>query len=642
MGSDLLLRRCLMVPVLALCAPGVHAAAALPSGGAIERPVAGAVAGDALFAGGFERVLRLQGQAAFLSPLAFADIELSTSDGRRLRTQADALGNFSLVFEYGWPSEVIVELRARGVDAQSHEDYASYLGTEASLDALAADSSLLGTGQLPSLHLNPYQTALYLAMRDVSVLPQVAGVSDFRRMRSSFRLDDYADRGQLLALLGAGELELPAGASTFMEALGDASHYAVLRAQADSVDCTGCDEALARVMSDPAHVPLLGEPPIDLPIHLYAPFALEHAAWSLKARVSFADDGSGRFLTRTPYGDPLGAEIAWTADQSTTRFERSDGLPISSWLSSSAPPPECPLTSIDLQFETVAYRMSFAIAADGALLASLLPELRLSRPDCPAFTPYTLLPDAPRERYATVLGDVGSKAFPDPAGSSWVLPRCASPEHCPQHTDSLHNTGVAELHAFEAGGTGSTARSGEQFAWAVDGDGAMQIEYAGGDRARVVLAGAEGPLASVVATFSDAEGATAASSHAMRADPQAITVALLTAHAFFKRADCELPFTQMTDPCGVSGQGLVFNADGTGTVANAGTVYRLEWQLDADGRVVIDRIRTSTDQLQSRTYWELVGEDAQHVYLIEQVHVLVGTYPTSFEQFGSLVAYRKL
>lgn len=600
------------------------------------------------FASGFEDAVELHGKAAFLSALSFSEVELTTNRGVRRTAQANEAGEFVLSFEHGRArSDVYVSLRATGVGTQQYEEYAAILGSEAYLAGLASGSPVLTPAELPALHLNPYQSAVYLAMRDLSALPELDGVPQFARMRHTWRSEDFYWRGQLIALLGVGALDLPPGATSFLDALSDGPSYQNLMYQFWMGSCEMQPEfchAIDWIMNDPEHVPLLDSPPTDTPIQFYSPFGLGNPSGhsDVRARVIFKEDGTGRFYSFVPAARAESL-ILWTWSNHTIRFARADGEPLRTWTSSSGPDPACP-ESWGWLYEVLAYHTSFSEGPDASLLASLTPELRLTRLNCPGSEPVIQAFRGASYRYPVLLGDKGVQPFPDPSGRAVILPRCGFAE-CPNQPADMPYTGSADKHVFAPDGTGTTDRTAERFSWQRVGTDVLSVTYANGDTSHLVAAGAEGAYFTTVGLYSHGATDEAISSHAMFAVPRPITSEWLTSYHFYKRTDCELPFTEISGPCEPGIGGLQFAVDGTGlSPPNYEGLYRLEWEIDASGRLEIRRIRTTStpEYIDRYLLWELVAEDANYAYLIERSYPAYGPRTTSFEQLGTLVAYRKM
>ena len=133
-----------------------------------------------LFRDSMEEFVILHGQARFLAPLANAQITVSGSDGRQISTEADNDGRFTLRLEL-LSSQTVYEARARGIDDQAHEEYASWLGQRDFLLERAGVDREVSETSLPALRLNPFQTGLYVAMRDLPVSPLTPPNRDFER-----------------------------------------------------------------------------------------------------------------------------------------------------------------------------------------------------------------------------------------------------------------------------------------------------------------------------------------------------------------------------------------------------------------------------------------------------------------------------
>lgn len=129
-------------------------AAATPVGSSAasagSRPAKGLAQPDLIFRDGVEEYVDLSGHAGFLEPLAGALVTLSSQGGRTVQGLSDGTGAFHLRYEMVGPGAPL-QVRVQGVDAQSEQEYAAWLGDPAFLLARAGSDRILDQADLPAL-----------------------------------------------------------------------------------------------------------------------------------------------------------------------------------------------------------------------------------------------------------------------------------------------------------------------------------------------------------------------------------------------------------------------------------------------------------------------------------------------------------
>lgn len=569
---------------------------------------------ETVFSDGLEPFVRLQGEAGFLDPLADAQVRVQTSRGRSAEGIAGADGSFALRLS-GLESDELVWATARGVGPQSSLEFASTFGDFDFLLQTAGSARDLGVADVPALRLNPHQTALHVGMRD---LPD-SGLSpqgrSFALLSGGFNsVDVFFNRGPLLALMAAGDLPLPTGATTTLEAVSDLAMATEAFEAANALPYEPVPgnpwfDALERIARDPAQVAVLAQPPLGLTVHSYYP--ISRGSGGGAGRVALAGDGTG------VYGDestPL-VPIDWApgAFANTVRIVRQDGQPFSLQESFNFHPScNCQVRTL---FEVAAYHLLFATGPGNGLMLASSSESRRLYPDNPEIPTEDLPVAAPGFYYPALVDDAPRAAFPDPAGQTFLLPRCAVPDCSPYELLGSFSTFglVDEPHRFDAGGQGSTLRVGEDFTWTLETDGSLTVDYAGGGSTRFRLASHDLAYGTVVALHTMQGGGVLPfhSQYLPMAGDRAFVESDIVDRTYETGFACDHPFAAIDGFCSslteIQGQ-----AGGAGIFGGRNST----WAIDADGRMVWRRLNGDGSTFQLRT-WEKLSEDATYLYALE-------------------------
>lgn len=586
-----------------------------------------------LFRDSMEEFVILHGQARFLAPLASAQITVSGSDGRQISTEADNDGRFTLRLEL-LSSQTVYEARARGIDDQAHEEYASWLGQRDFLLERAGVDREVSETSLPALRLNPFQTGLYVAMRDLPVSPLTPPNRDFERRARSFSAQDFIYRAPLIAMLGTGDIALPAGAQTTLQAVSNET--LALQAQLavesntsscpDNPLCTAAD----RVRRDPDQLPLI-PPPMGVTIQHYLTYGVGSAGGG--PRFQLEPGGTGMFsVSASP---PVGmVPVSWSDSGDYIRIIRTDGSPFSESVSYMFHPScSCQVKTV---YSTVAYRMIFADGPAGTLLLGQSTEMETSYPDNPEI-PTVVTASAPNITFGAVIDDAGLAGFSSPGGSTLVLPTCHLPDcsiPVPVSAFGLNQPILSEPHHFNQNGTGTTSRLEQAFTWSL-ASGVLQVEYASGASASWVMTSADRQYGAVTGVFTTADSIEAPLYRNMFAPAQSgaqFHAGNVAGLSYQSQLGDDFPYSILSpsssDRPGATPLRFKFNADGAGEDPN-GASYTLTWDIDGAGRLtfVRDRIGFPPNNIypQRRT-WELIAEDAQSILVLESIETpeLVG------------------
>lgn len=607
----------LLAAALAPCASGTLAAA--PAAPSLDPA-------EAVFIDSMEEYVVLAGEARFLAPLADAQVTASAGGARPVTATADALGRFEVRYEL-LDATSIVELRARGVDAQAHEEYASYVGDRAFLLDRAGPDRRLEPADLAALRLNPFSTGLYVAMRDLPQRSLAVDASAFERRARSFSTLDFLNRAPLIAQMAAGDLPLPAGAATTLEAVSSEA-LALQAMSASRLDTRPCPDnpacaARTRVTNDPDQLRITA-PPVDMQIAAYLSPGLGTSVGHVA--IELMQDGTGRFIP-SPYGvDPQAQRsIVWTLQGDEVRITASNGQPL--WQSVSyTPHPSCGC-QVQEVWATIALRALFAEGPGGTVLLGTTTETERRYPENPEIptVPATLI--RPSAVLPTILDGIGLPGgFGPLAGQTWMLPRCRNPDCSrPVETYAFAPGPVAnEPHRFNANGTGLTLRANEPFTWQVDADERLHLQYASGAGSVLALAGAATPVTGTVSgLFSTPGGLTfdlTEDGAYRRSDTTGFTPATLPG-AYRSMIGSAHPYGALSDLANGFGLfGFVFQPGGTGQ--DLGFNRPLEWSIDAEGRLVFVRANVSANPsplYPQRRHWELVGSADGSLYFLENI-----------------------
>lgn len=588
-------------------------------------PVIGAVPSEKpiqesfeIFSDSMEEFVLLQGEARFIQPLAFAVVTVSDGTGATITTTANEHGLFEAKFFFNNP-RAILEVRARGVDGQGHEEYASYLGDMGFLIERAGEDRTLGVADLPALRLNPFQTGLYVAMRDIPTLPPAAGEDSIQRRARSFSTIDFSSRAPMIAALAAGDLTLPAGAATTLEAMSDeALAYEVkLEEQQDTRSCP--DNPICKnnelVSNDADQLPLT-PPLLGQTLQQYLAPGLGFGGYSL--RIQLETDGTGELVMSDQETTPERA-VLWTIEvDDVVRVTAADGEPLSEFVSYTWHDDcNCQIRTI---YATVAIRLLFAEGPAGTVLMGNTGEMEERFPDNPEMPTVPATIYRPWAINPTVVDDHGfAGGFHDPAGTTMVLPRCGNSD-CGPAPPSYYSTApvVAEPHRFDADGSGMTLRLEDTFNWTRDAEGRLSISYASGAQGFFVAAALPTAVTGVTTgVFTASTGIPV-----LIADDY---VAILNGTAFSEEAVPGTYLSRINSAYPYSFYqydmqpfGYVFNPDGSGN--QLGGTRPLSWAVDTQGRLSFVLENTSPNPSSSypqRRNWELLGQDADSIYVLE-------------------------
>lgn len=580
----------------------------LPAAAAADAPSAD----DVLFSSRFEApTIRLRGVVSFTAPLAFAKVILTSSNGQTHTSTADAEGKFELALEAYGENEVF-DVRARGIGNQSWLEFAAWLGDGAFLRSVAGPEGIIDRTALPALHVNPYQTGIYLAIRD---LPPSSSHVDrpAQRAAASYSSNDATKRGALVALLAEGGAGLPAGAATTLQAVGElpfaiqlveglGGEFYCYGNQPESPECI----ALARVVSDPAQVPITS-PPTDLALHPYTSFELGFTQL-YTPRILLSATGNGEAQWTEPVYSPSKPIIWTTLPSGLVRAVHRDGLPLhSTWSATSHPSCNCPVLR---ETAEMALRAQYVRGPLGTLNVTFSYEREYRYPDNPEI-PTEFPEPSPFIRLTQVLvGDRPLHASPVVQEDAWILPHCGTP--------NCLGTGspeTSEAHLFNADGTGITRRSQLNFQWSINPLGNLLIAYADGTRARHMIASADRDTATLASVMSEPNGDVMAISQPfMRTESRGFEPADVIGFQLRPLRGCQRPFAQIEIACR-STDGFSFAEGGTGT--GGSNASPLTWSIDAQGRLFLTRYASNGLMIQRRL-WERVAEIGDTLYLLEQ------------------------
>ncbi|MCX7555910.1 hypothetical protein OS187_03595 [Xanthomonadaceae bacterium JHOS43] len=615
-------RQLLCLAIAGLC--GLAVASPRPQGDPLP---------DEIFRDNMEEYVVLSGQARFLDPMAGAQVTLSGSDGRQIVVEADEDGRFDLSLEL-LSAQTVYQLRARGTGAQAHEEYASWLGQRDFLLERAGADRTATEADLPALRLNPYQTGLYVAMRDLATSPLSPTEREFERRARSFSAVDFQTRAILIAMLASGDLALPEGAATTLAAMSNES--LALQAQlALEADTRPCPEnpycvAIDRVMRDPDQLPLMPAPH-GVTVHPYLTHSVGLAITQPRFRLEAG--GTGTFgASNSASNDGLVPAI-WTDEGEYVRVTPADGSAFDEWnFFANIPSCGCQVPAIQ---RTVAYRLMFADGPAGTLLVGSSSEVVTHYPENPEL-PDQVLTATPGIGYASVVDDVGLTSLPAPAGKTFILPTCQLPDCSAWVTSNLFHSNqsvVNEPHQFAANGTGTATRLGLSFTWELDGD-ILTLDYSNGTHSALTIASADRLYGTTTGIFTDTDGREIPFSrmYAPRQAGAQFHSGNVVGASFQSQIAIDHPYSILSstspDRPGMIPTRFKFNPAGSGEYPSNPAIT-LTWSIDEVGRLrfLLDRSGFPPNSLypQRRT-WELVAEDAGSILVLETVEVpeLVG------------------
>ena len=587
---------------------------------------------DVLFSDGFEApTIHLRGVVSFTAPLAFANVILTSSNGQVHASTADAEGNFELTLEtYG--EDEVFDVRARGSGDESWLEFAAWLGDGAFLGEIAGPDGLIDTTALPALHVNPHQTGIYLAIRDLPPSPFNVD-RPAQRAAASFSSTDATTRGALVALLADGGATLPAGAATTLQAVGElplaiqlveslGGEFICYVNQPEWPECI----ALARVVSDPTQVPL-ASPPTDVALHPYTSF--EMGVSYNYPRLFLGATGEGELLWTEAIFAPA-KPIVWSMLPSgEVRVVHRDGLPLHSFLISGTHP-SCNC-SVWREVAAMAARAKYVRGPLGTLTVGVVYEGEYRYPFNPEIPPETVPPLQLMRQTQVLIDDRPLKAIPVVPGDSWVLPHCMT-EYCLAggYVES------AEAHLFHADGSGITNRSQLGFQWSMSPLGNLLIAYADGAQARHVFASAD----RVAATSSSLQVGVSGdiqtlSQPILRKQDRGFDAADLIGFQLTSLRNCDRPFAELQSVCRNT-SGYSFATGGTGTGFNT----PLTWSIDPEGRLIFLRYRID-GAIAQRRVWERIAEVDGTLFVLEQIEA-PPLPAVNTSKPANVMAYRKI
>ncbi len=601
-----------------------------------------------IFVDGMEEFVWLHGQARFLEPLAEAQVVVSGDAGNTVTTTTDENGFFSAKFVFGNP-RAIVQVRARGTGAQAHEEYASYLGDMDFLLERAGEGRSLSIADVPALRLNPFHTGLYVAMRDIPALPAGSTVPDFARRARSFSSVDLTNRAPLIALLAAGDLDLPAGAATTLEAMSNEAWAAEVMAASQQLpwECPSSPLCLAykRTGSDPDQLPLL-PPQTGRTLQGYIAPGLGQSV--SQGRIRLEEGGLGE-LTLEAFFPAAQRAIEWEIVDGAVRVTALDGNPLRSLISYDYfPSCGCQIYTV---YATVAMRLLFAEGPGGVVLMGKTDETERRYPDNPEIPTVPATASHPRAISPTVADDIGlAGGFANPAGTTIVLPRCLNPDcSYPPPITFGPNAVVNEPHRFDAGGNGAALRLGETFTWTRNPQGRLHVAYSSGTEAIFVSAAlptAVTGIATSVFTTSDNYQISIADDYAIIQDTALFSEANAPG-SYLSKINFSYPYGSLGN-IGSPNSGFDLFPGGGGH--DLGGTRPLTWSVDGHGRLSFVRANTSPSAnplYPQRRNWELLGRHGNSIYVLESVQIPdpdTGEFPAApeFPPTGRLLRYDKL
>ncbi len=569
---------------------------------------------ETVFSDGLELFVRLHGEAGFIEPLANAEVSVETSRGRLVEGLADADGRFVLRLS-GLEADEMIWATARGVESQTSLEFASTFGDFEFLLQTAGSAHELGIAELPALRINPHQTALHIGMRDLPVSALSPQGRSFALLAGGFNsVDVFRNRGPLLALMAAGDLPLPTGATTTLEAVSDLTKATEAFAAANALPYEAVPgnarfDAEDRMVRDPGQVAVLDQPPLGATLHAYFPIARGYGSGDY--RVALAADGTGVFGD----SDTVMVPVEWTAGpfQKSTRVVRQDGQPFR--VTENYPfHPSCNCQVREL-IQRIAYNFIFATGPGNGVMLGASVEIRRLYPDNPEI-PTVLDPvKAPIEYFPTLVDDTPRAAFPDPAGQTLLLPRCGAPDCSPfplVGTFSFFGL-VNEPHRFDPGGQGVSLRVGEGFTWALEPDGSLTVDYAGGGSSRFLLASHDRGYGTTVAVHTMQGGQVLPfhSQYLRLSEDSTFDESSIVGRTYRMSPFCDHPFASVDASC-VSSLQITGQSGGTGTFLGGNAT----WEIDSEGRVIWRRYYSNPSYIQLRT-WEKLTDDAGRIYVLE-------------------------
>ena len=584
-------------------ASGAGTAAAAGSGKGLPEDVR-------IFRDGAEEYLDLSGHAGFLQPLAGALVTVSSQGGRTVQGLADGDGAFQLRYELVGPGAP-VEVRVRGAEAQSEQEYAAWLGDPPFLLARAGADRVLDQAELPALKVNAFQTGRYLAINAVPPSELTPAGHEAERRAASYHWGDAADRSSIIALLMAGTLEFPVGAATTLEAV---SILSVAQPLHDDYSWGTYDPALLYpIGSDPQHVPLLVEPPFGRTLQSYATFYPEGSTY-ISTRVRLEADGSGSLA------ETFAAEqaIVWTVSpDGYFRLTAADGgsLAIRSAYYYYA---DCNCQRLE-EWHDVAARVGFAEGPRGTLLLAATWETERRFPEEPTRPPEPQPAYQPNGLSTALVDDIGLDAFEDPSGEVLWL--------------QVDNNGDsrAEPHRFEPDGSGTALHRSLAFTWELLANGSLHIAYADGAESTTVLASADRAYGTTTVLYRSSLGDVLPGAGVFVPQQDVdFTQYGPAGRTFLTRINCDRPFAALEESCR-SDFGFTFAADNTGSMV--GSSSNFDWELGSAGELLIRRYNPDGSLSQLRQ-WTLVHAGPSSVLLFERI-----TLPDGFELAARLVRY---
>ena len=568
-----------------------------------------------IFRDGAEEYLDLSGHAGFLEPLAGAVVTVSSPGGRTVQELSDASGNFQLRYELVGPGAPL-EVRVLGVDGQSGQEYAAWLGDPPFLLARAGADRVLDQAELPALKVNAFQTGRYVAITALppsDLTPTNAGPE---RLAASYNWFDAHYRSSMIALVAAGEVPLPVGAATTLEAV---TNLAVAQPLYDEYNAFNYDLAqLYPIGSDPQHVPLLSEPPFGHTLQTYSTFST-YGSRNPSTRVRFEADGTGTLAS----GSFAEQDILWTdSPEGYFRLTAADGGSLAI-VGAYYYYEDCGCQRLE-EDHYVAARVGLAEGPRGKLLLAITWEQEKRFPEepgrpaepRPAYQPYAL--------ETALMDDAGLAAFDDPSGDVLWLQVAVE--------ESGYYFTQGEPHSFAANGTGMALHRNLAFSWTLDGEGRLHITYANGAEATTTRASADREYGSTTIVLKTSWGAVHPEGGVhLRQEPDLDFSDFDPAgRTLLSQVNCDAPFAALEEVCR-DDFGFAFAADHSGTMV--GSSSTLEWEIGTEGELLIERYNPD-GSLSQRREWTLVQVGPSSVLLFERIAL-----PDGFELAARLVRY---
>lgn len=575
-----------------------------------------------VFRDGMEEYLALRGRASIENtPLANASVQARW--GHRLETTtADGDGQYTLLLPDLSGFDAPLEITARGQATQSSVEMASYPGSIGQLLAVAGNDHSLSADDLAELDLTPYSTALAKLLQD-AVAPASLVDEDMLNRAARSAATQLTELYPAALALMTGQIELPAGAETSYAALIDPQALALVVAALRALEPADALDLYDRAQQ----IPRESNVPQGLQFGSYVSFGSLSSTAGEAFRLM--PDGNGAYWNMSGRRD-----IVWQEVGSELHVTATDAGALSSFESYRYVGNQ-QVRSVD---STIGIQLRGFRGPLGRTLVAVGVSRRRTYPDNPEILAEEFAYPAVAPGLAIVAMEGQTDIMFDIApGTRFALPMYSGGAIPSGSVQPFY----VEVHRFIDAQTGTTERTQTAFAWGLDADGRLEINYADGSQARFTRASDEGgrDYGSALAILRSSDQVERFyGSLAVRVADDAFShdnlIGSYSAISFFN------PMSAILEPLEAF-QILQFDAGGTGIGFGA----QMVWSIDDEGRLLADRLIPPDLTPYNRRGWQLLRRDGARHLLLENFHFDTEDYiadPIDFsEPTGRLLVHMK-